>query len=342
MEETPKEKPENLDPPALEFTVMPTEDSAPATDGELTGSLHPRRFFLGRALGLIIFAAAIALGAIGWFVYAQYFQKAEEEAAAPLDIKAPDAEAVDTDSDDDGLLDSEEFDLSTNPQKSDSDDDGLADGDEVKIYKSDPLLPDTDGDTFTDGREVAGGYSPIANSVGKAGTGELAAWTRGISEHGIHEPSRTTLNIVSAPAAEQGTLYQNAAYLYQIQLSSVLTYREDGEKRLVGFYVLGTTPDDEIGTEPIHASIAVRIAGEKLRAWAENFYGGQTYAAIEDLEFTGGEGVRVRSVGGDSCPQDVALFSADTRVIVLTWTCNQAAEFGPLYESMVASFSFSP
>ena len=38
-------------------------------------------------------------------------------------------------------------------------------GEEVKIYNTDPLNPDTDGDTYLDGEEVKGGYNP--NGSGK-------------------------------------------------------------------------------------------------------------------------------------------------------------------------------
>jgi len=42
----------------------------------------------------------------------------------------------------------------------DSDKDGLSDYDELYIYHTDPYNPDTDGDGYTDGYEVANGYDP--------------------------------------------------------------------------------------------------------------------------------------------------------------------------------------
>ncbi len=42
----------------------------------------------------------------------------------------------------------------------DSDYDGLTDSDEVNLYATDPHNPDTDGDSFRDGREITSGYSP--------------------------------------------------------------------------------------------------------------------------------------------------------------------------------------
>jgi len=60
----------------------------------------------------------------------------------------------DIDSDGDGLLDSEESDIRTDPYNPDTDDDGLTDGDEVNTYKTDPLNPDSDWDGLKDGAEV--------------------------------------------------------------------------------------------------------------------------------------------------------------------------------------------
>ncbi len=58
------------------------------------------------------------------------------------------------DSDGDGLLDSEEVLIGTDPYDPDTDKDGLTDGEEVKIYKTDPLNPDSDWDGLKDGAEV--------------------------------------------------------------------------------------------------------------------------------------------------------------------------------------------
>ena len=65
------------------------------------------------------------------------------------------------DSDNDGLPDTQEAQLGTDPHNPDTDGDGLTDGDEVLIWKTDPLNSDTDGDGYPDGREVRNGYSPL-------------------------------------------------------------------------------------------------------------------------------------------------------------------------------------
>ncbi|MFA6522432.1 MAG: hypothetical protein WCT24_02490 [Patescibacteria group bacterium] len=69
------------------------------------------------------------------------------------------------DSDGDGLTDSEEETLGTDPYKADSDSDGLGDREEVKVYGTDALDPDTDKDTYLDGQEVKSGFNP--NGAGK-------------------------------------------------------------------------------------------------------------------------------------------------------------------------------
>lgn len=67
---------------------------------------------------------------------------------------------LDPDTDDDGLYDGEEVDLGTDPLDGDSDDDGLLDGEEVDIG-TDPLDPDTDDDGLDDGTEVDLGTDPL-------------------------------------------------------------------------------------------------------------------------------------------------------------------------------------
>jgi len=61
---------------------------------------------------------------------------------------------IDLDSDDDGLLDGEEFAIGTDPDDPDTDDDGLTDGDEVNVHGCNPLAVDTDADALTDSEEV--------------------------------------------------------------------------------------------------------------------------------------------------------------------------------------------
>jgi hypothetical protein len=64
------------------------------------------------------------------------------------------------DSDGDGLTDAREGEIGTSIVNNDTDGDALGDREEVDVYGTDPLRPDTDSDTFTDGSEVSNGYNP--------------------------------------------------------------------------------------------------------------------------------------------------------------------------------------
>jgi hypothetical protein len=58
------------------------------------------------------------------------------------------------DADGDGILNTNETTLGTNPYDSDSDHDGLSDSEELYTYSTDPLVQDTDGDGLIDGLEI--------------------------------------------------------------------------------------------------------------------------------------------------------------------------------------------
>lgn len=58
------------------------------------------------------------------------------------------------DYDNDGLTNSTERELGTDPENPDTDGDGLTDGDEVRRYYTDPKKSDTDGDNLTDYAEI--------------------------------------------------------------------------------------------------------------------------------------------------------------------------------------------
>jgi len=65
------------------------------------------------------------------------------------------------DSDRDGLTDAEENELGTDSNSPDTDQDQLFDLEEVRVYQTDPLNPDSDGDGYNDGKEVRDGYDPL-------------------------------------------------------------------------------------------------------------------------------------------------------------------------------------
>ncbi|MEI7620345.1 MAG: hypothetical protein WCJ57_02120 [Candidatus Falkowbacteria bacterium] len=162
---------------------------------------------------LFIFIAILALvGAAAYFIYAKFLVNSSSE---PVDTTIPVenipvvpivetsvnpvvttttiststlATSTALDADNDGLSDTEETILSTDPMNMDTDGDGLSDGDEVKKYSTDPLLKDsdsdglvdgdevniyktdpknvdTDGDTYKDGDEIKGGYDPLKSGA---------------------------------------------------------------------------------------------------------------------------------------------------------------------------------
>ena len=69
-------------------------------------------------------------------------------------------EVVEPDSDQDGLTDSMEMAIGTNPEIEDTDGDGISDYTEVCIGTN-PLMADSDGDGIYDGYEVARGTNPL-------------------------------------------------------------------------------------------------------------------------------------------------------------------------------------
>ncbi len=72
------------------------------------------------------------------------------------------------DFDGDGLLDSEELTIGTDPRRRDTDGDELSDGEEVNDSTTDPLNSDTDGDGLADGLEVAWSIDPLDGSTPEA------------------------------------------------------------------------------------------------------------------------------------------------------------------------------
>ena len=76
-----------------------------------------------------------------------------------LSVSCAEDKEEDVDTDGDGLLDSEEADLGTDPDEADTDGDGIEDGDEVEAG-TDPTSADTDGDGLDDGEEAEAGTDP--------------------------------------------------------------------------------------------------------------------------------------------------------------------------------------
>ncbi|MFT7521280.1 MAG: hypothetical protein ACI9MC_003431, partial [Kiritimatiellia bacterium] len=69
--------------------------------------------------------------------------------------------ACTSDADQDGLTNSEEAELGTDPMVADTDGDGLSDYREAIKLGTDPLHVDTDLDGFSDGDEIAAETDPL-------------------------------------------------------------------------------------------------------------------------------------------------------------------------------------
>ncbi|MFA5030218.1 MAG: hypothetical protein WC495_01335 [Patescibacteria group bacterium] len=117
-----------------------------------------------------LFALSLVIVVVLYFLQSRTTPSSEEtNTSTNQSINAALTDSTNTlslpaDSDQDGLSNDEETTLGTNPNLSDSDNDGLIDYDEVKVYTSDPLKADTDGDGNGDGAEVRNGYSPNDDS----------------------------------------------------------------------------------------------------------------------------------------------------------------------------------
>ncbi len=119
-------------------------------------------------------AAAILLFLMFFSFSGCSIRRAENETGNEL-LKTKQGEIKDADSDDDGLLDSEEKRLGTDKNNSDTDQDGLNDFEEVRKWKTDPINPDSDDDGYKDGEEIRNGYNP-------SGPGQLDSDSDGLGD----------------------------------------------------------------------------------------------------------------------------------------------------------------
>ena len=119
---------------------------------ELAGEVNEKGFIPPwMAIFMVIGALILALIFFASFNSEQTSAHATQTASFQVTPAAPSGEG---DTDGDGLINSDEIKLGTDPLKADTDGDGLSDGDEVNTYRTDPLVPDTDKDGLSDGDEV--------------------------------------------------------------------------------------------------------------------------------------------------------------------------------------------
>lgn len=99
------------------------------------------------------------------------------------------------DPDHDGMINSQEYKLGTDPNNPDSDQDGLSDGDEVNIFGTDPLNNHTAKDSkYSDADFIKGGFDIATNK--KLSAEQISALSDKMKQFGLHQPSINTLNSV--------------------------------------------------------------------------------------------------------------------------------------------------
>lgn len=188
-----------------------------------TGIWHSKSTYI--VIGLLVLAA---LGATAYFLL---WPSANNSPSSPLEQSASRLPKVflqqyfsvdicvneatcgeKADPDNDGLDNYSEFVEQTEPMKSDSDDDGLADGDEVNIYLTDPANKFTDNrpvaaqSGYTDGSQIRNEYDPITPGLRMTDARKQQIQVA-IAEHGLHEPTKTTLAAAAAPQAKTVTVF---------------------------------------------------------------------------------------------------------------------------------------
>jgi len=98
----------------------------------------------------------------------------------------------DADPDRDGLVNKEEFDAGADPNNPDSDQDGLADGDEKKVFGTNPLQANTNGDTkYSDKDYIRDGYDVKTKDL--LTESQIFEYTKLMKEYGLHDPTIKSL-----------------------------------------------------------------------------------------------------------------------------------------------------
>ena len=149
----------------FEFSVIPTPAESyggtQSASGEVVVQSLIPGWLLGGCLMLLVVLAVIAV-----FGYTQFTAYTAQQQTQVALVQATDVAATATaialgDDDGDGLTNGREATLETFASLADTDEDGLPDGVEVRVWRTNPLNRDTDGDTLADGEEVELGTDPL-------------------------------------------------------------------------------------------------------------------------------------------------------------------------------------
>lgn len=127
-----------------------------------------------------------------------------EQAAAATGTAIAATAVAQGDDDKDGLSNSKEAELGTDPQKADTDGDGLSDGEEVNQFDTNPKKQDSDDDTLLDGDEVNKHHtSPNNPDTDADGTPDGVEVANGSDP--LQKPSPTPENTATSPATATST-----------------------------------------------------------------------------------------------------------------------------------------
>jgi len=109
---------------------------------------------------LISFGGTLIVLAVFWFGYKSIFDHKKTNTSSLSFLRSPEANTINTAP---NLSQKAASDFTIPSAEVDLDQDGLSDAMET-IYKTDSSNPDTDGDGYKDGDEVANGYDPLIKS----------------------------------------------------------------------------------------------------------------------------------------------------------------------------------
>ncbi len=130
------------------------------------------KYFMIALLVIIVLAAA---GLISYWLLGRSAEPSvsllgEDEVQVEVEVEDEEPEEEDEevepepepelDTDRDGLSDIVEAEMGTSITNADTDADGLSDYEELNTWNTDPIDPDTDGDSYIDGAEVDAGFDP--------------------------------------------------------------------------------------------------------------------------------------------------------------------------------------
>ncbi|MEM9237271.1 MAG: LamG domain-containing protein [Verrucomicrobiota bacterium] len=232
------------------------------------------------------------------------------------------------DFDNDGLTDREECEAFSDPTQADGDADGLSDFDEVRIHASNPLNPDSDGDSFYDNEEVLQSTSPI-NAAARPRIPGLVAYYRFDEGEG-----GTAADTAGDDNPEDATANGNIGWNDAFQLIGPASLELDGNAFLTVptpfaddttelTFSVWVNPDTDGGYKGVYAGRGDG-ATSSLGNWGVNVENGHA-----DFRFASPGG---SSTGVDTADNSV-IAAGGWYHLAMTWTTNGSTGTGKIYRN---------